>query len=107
MSKGNTTENDLLENFFKATALSWTANTNLYVSLHTGDPGEAGSQTTSECAFGAYARQTVARSGAGWSVVANAASNVGVISFPECTSGSETVTYVAIGTSLSGAGQIL
>lgn len=107
MSKGNTTENDVLELLFKGTALSWSANTNLYVSLHTADPGEAGSQTTSECAFGSYARQTVARSGAGWTVSGNSATNASTISFPECSSGSETVTHVAIGTASSGAGQIL
>jgi hypothetical protein len=107
MSKGNTTENDVLVLLFNDTALSWDANTDLYVALHTADPGEAGSQTTSECAFGSYARVTVARSGAGWTVAGNAATNAGTISFPECTSGSETVTYVSIGTASSGAGQIL
>ena len=107
MSKGNTTENDFLEYTFKATAFSWNGNTNLYVALHTGDPGEGGSQTTSECAFGSYARQTVARSGSGWTVSGNTASNAGPISFPACTSGSETVTYVSVGTASIGAGQIL
>lgn len=107
MSKGNTTENDFLEYTFKATAFSWNGNTNLYVSLHTADPGEGGNQTTSECAFGSYARQTVARSGSGWTVSGNTASNAATISFPECSSGSETVTHVAIGTASSGTGQIL
>lgn len=107
MSKGNTTENDLLALFFNATALSWNANTNLFVSLHTADPGEAGNQTTSECAYGGYARQTVARSGSGWTVSGNTAQNASTISFPECTSGSETITHVAIGTATSGTGQIL
>lgn len=107
MSKGNTTENDVVALIFNATALSWNANTNLYVALHTADPGEGGSQTTSECAFGSYARQTVARSGSGFTVSGNQASNAAQISFPECTSGSETVTHVSIGTSVSGAGQIL
>lgn len=107
MSKGNTTENDLLEYIFKGTAISWNAAANLYVSLHTADPGEGGSQTTSECAFGSYARQAVARSGSGWTVSGNTASNADTISFPECSSGSETVTHVAIGTNSSGAGQIL
>lgn len=107
MSKGNTTENDFLEYTFKGTAFSWDASTDLYVSLHTGDPGEGGSQTTSECAFGSYARQSVVRSGVGWTVSGNTASNAAVISFPECSSGSETVTYVAVGTASSGAGQIL
>lgn len=113
MSKGNTFENDVLLITFNATlaahlgVLTTTGNANLYVSLHTADPGEGGSQTTSECAFGSYARQAVARSGSGWTVAANSAENAATISFPECTSGSETVTHVAIGTVVSGAGQII
>lgn len=113
MSKGNTAENDVINLIFNATlashlgTLSGTGNANLYVSLHTADPGEGGSQTTSECAFGSYARQAVARSGSGWTVSGNSAENASTISFPECTSGSETVTYVAIGTLSSGAGQIV
>lgn len=105
MSKSNTTENDVLEYVFKATAFSWNANTNLYVALHTSDPGESGSYAA-ECAFGSYARVAVSRSGTGWTVSGNTASNAATISFPECTSGSETVTYVSIGTASSG-GQIL
>jgi hypothetical protein len=113
MSKGNTFENDVLLITFNATlashlgVLDTTGNANLYVSLHTADPGEGGSQTTSECAFGAYARVAVARSGAGFTVTGDTATNAATISFPECTSGTETVTYVAIGTTSSGAGQIL
>jgi hypothetical protein len=106
-AKGNTFENDVVLLTFNATAYSWNANTNLYVALHTADPGEAGSQTTSECAFGSYARVTVARSGSGFTVSGDTASNAAVIAFPECTSGSETVTHVSIGTASSGAGQIL
>lgn len=106
-AKGNTFENDVVLLTFNGTAYSWNANTDLYVALHTGDPGEAGSQTTSECAFGSYARVTVARSGAGFTVSGDTASNTATISFPECTSGSETVTHVSIGTASSGAGQIL
>ncbi len=48
MSKGNTFENDLLKLIFNATAIANIADnagssplTNLYVSLHTADPGEA------------------------------------------------------------------
>lgn len=106
-AKGNTFENDVVLLTFNGTAYSWDANTDLYVSLHTGDPGEAGSQTTSECAFGSYARVTVARSGAGFTVAGDTASNTAIIAFPECTSGTETVTHVAIGTAGAGAGQIL
>jgi len=113
MSKGNTFENDVLLITFNASlashlgVLSTTGNANVYVGLHTADPGEGGSQTTSECAFGSYARQAVARSGSGWTVSGNSATNFATISFPECTSGSETVTYVSIGTASSGSGQLL
>lgn len=113
MSKGNTFENDVLLITFNATlashlgTLSGTGNANLYVALHTGDPGEGGSQTTSECAYGSYARQGVVRSGSGWTVSGATVQNAATISFPECTSGSETVTHVSIGTLVSGAGQIL
>lgn len=107
MSKGNTTENDVLVKIFHDTDFSWDANTSLYVALHTGDPGEGGSQTTSECAYGSYARQAVARDATGWDVAGNTASNDDLIQFPEASSGSETVSHVSIGTASSGAGQIL
>lgn len=107
MSKGNTFENDVVKLVFQGTAFSWNANANLYVSLHTADPGEAGSQTTSEAAYGSYARQAVARDATGWDVSGNEASNDDLIQFPQCTSGSETLTYFAVGTASSGAGQIL
>lgn len=106
-AKGNTFENDVVLKIFNDTDYSWDANANLYISLHTGDPGEAGNQTTSECAFGSYARVAVARSGSGFTVSGDTASNAAVIAFPECTSGSETVTHVAIGTASSSTGQIL
>lgn len=107
MSKGNTTENDVMLYMFHNTAPSWSANGNWYVGLHTGDPGEAGNQTTNECAYGGYARQAVARSSVGWTISGNTVQNAATISYPECTSGSESVTYVSLGTTLSGAGQIL
>ena len=114
MSKGNTFENDLLKLIFNATAIANIADnasssplTNLYIALHTADPGEAGDQTTSECAYGSYARVAVARTGVGWTVATNTATNAALIQFPECTSGSETITYVSIGTAVSGAGKIL
>ena len=107
MSKGNTTENDILEYVFKATAFSWNAIGNLYLSLHTADPGEAGSQTTSEATYTSYDRVAVVRSGSGWTVSGNTASNAALVQFPQATGGSNTITYVAVGTASSGAGQIL
>lgn len=117
MSKGNTFENDLLQLIFNNVDIadigdagglqnSATAGS-LYVALHTGDPGEAGTAATSESAYGSYARQAVARSGAGWTVSSNTASNAALIQFPECTSGSETITHVSITTASSGSSKIL
>lgn len=107
MSKGNTFENDVVKLVFNGTAFSWNANSDVYVSLHTANPDETGNQTSSECAFGSYARQAVARTSGGWTVSGNQATNAATISFPECTSGSETVSHFAIGTAVSGTGQIL
>lgn len=61
MSKGNTTETDVLAKIFNNTAIPWDAITNIFVSLHTADPGETGTQTTSEATYGGYARVSVAR----------------------------------------------
>lgn len=107
MSKSNATETDLLAKVFTNTALPWDGVTNLYLSLHTADPGEAGDQTTSECAYTSYARVAVARSGVGWTVAGSSSVNAAQIQFPICTGGSETATHVGIGTTSSGAGQLL
>lgn len=79
----------------------------LYVSLHTADPGEAGSQTTSEAGYTSYARVAVARSGAGWTVATNTVTNAATVNFPAATGGSSTVTHFGIGTDSSGAGTLL
>ncbi len=77
-----------------------------YVSLHTGDPGETGTQTTSEATYGSYARVAVARSGAGWTVSGSSVSNTSAIAFPAATSGSNTITHFGIGSDSSGAGNL-
>jgi hypothetical protein len=108
MSKSNATELDFLKYIFNATAIPWAGLGNLYVSLHTGDPGEGGDQQTNECAYTGYARVTVARDAGGWNTAANPISNVAEITFPQCTGGTETATHVAVGTTTTGnAGQIL
>lgn len=114
MSKGNTFELDMLKLIFNATAIANIADnaassplTNLYLALHTADPGEAGSQTTNEATYTSYARVAVARSGAGWTASANPVVNAALIQFPQCTGGTNTITHVSIGTDVSGAGKIL
>lgn len=114
MSKGDTFENDLLKLIFNATAIANIADnaatsplTNLYVSLHTADPGEAGSQTTSEATYTSYARVAVARTSGGFTVTTNSVSPVANVDFPACTGGTNTITHFGIGTASSGAGKLL
>lgn len=114
MSKSNALENALLELVFKATTFDGIAendttspNTNLFVSLHTADPGEAGTQATNEAAYTSYARVAVARSGSGWTVTGNTVTNAALIQFPQCTGGSETITHVGVGLATSGSTTLL
>lgn len=117
MSKSNTFENDLLKLIFNNVDIADIGDAggiqnsavagSFYIALHTADPGEAGTAATSEAAYGSYARVAVARSGAGWTVSGATATNAAQISFPECTSGSETITYVSITTASSGASKII
>jgi hypothetical protein len=77
-----------------------------YVSLHTGDPGEGGDQTTSEATYTDYARVAVARSGAGWTVSGANVSNTATITFPTASAGSNTITYFGIGSDSTTAGNL-
>ena len=113
MSKGDVFENDLMKLIFQGTAIANVADnassspiTNLFVSLHTGDPGEAGVQTTSEANYGAYARVAVARSTVGWTIATNTVTPAATISFPASTSGTNTITHFVVGTVTSAAGMI-
>jgi hypothetical protein len=114
MSKGNTFENDFLKLIFNGTTIANVADdatsspiTNIWVSLHTADPGEAGNQSTSETNYGAYARVGVARTTAGWTVSTNSVSPAADITFPQATSGTATITHFAVGTASSGTGKLL
>lgn len=111
MSKSNAFENDLLKLIFNATAIANLADnaassplTNLYVSLHTADPGEAGNQSTNETTYTSYARVAVARTSGGWTVTGNSVSPVANIDFPAATGGSGTITFFGVGSASSGAG---
>jgi hypothetical protein len=107
VSKGNTTEADYIAFMFNATSMP-SYGAILYVSLHTADPGESGTQATNECAYGAYDRVAVTRDAGGWTLASNQSSNTAQVTFPECSSGTESATHVAIGTDdYPTAGQIL
>jgi hypothetical protein len=114
MSKSDTFENDLLKLIFNATAIANLADNaasgplaNLYVSLHTADPGEAGVQNTNEAAYTGYGRVAVARTSAGWTVSTSQVNPAANIDFGLCTAGTETETYFGIGVAASGATKLL
>jgi hypothetical protein len=84
--------------------------TNLYVSLHTADPGESGNQSTSETAYTNYARVAVARTSGGWTVSGTEPTqvvNAAIINFPQCGASGATLTHFGIGTAASGTGKML
>lgn len=118
MSKGNTFETELLEHILNNAAIALigdasglqpsAADGDLYLSLHTADPGEGGSQTTNEIAYTGYARVAVTRDGTGWSVSNGVGSLAADKTFGEMTAGAGgTVTHFGVGTASSGAGKIL
>lgn len=114
MAKGTTFDNDLLKLIFQATGIANMADnasvsplTNLYVSLHTADPGAAGNQTTNEVAYTSYARVAIARTSAGWTVTSNSVSPAANIVFPTCTGLTATATNWAVGTASTGTGKLL
>jgi hypothetical protein len=77
-----------------------------YISLHESDPGETGSQTTGEGNYTSYARVSVARSTAGWTVASGVADNDAAITFPACTGGADTETNFGIGSDSTGVGNL-
>lgn len=118
MSLSNSSENNLLLLLFNnttwanvgdATGLVGSGGAgSFYISLHTADPGEAGSQTTSEISYTGYARVAVARTSGGWTVSGSGVSNAAAITFGTMTAGAGgTATYFVIGRASSAAGEII
>jgi hypothetical protein len=122
MSKSNTWESDLLKLVFNNTTASLIGDATglvgsgsagvLWVSLHTADPTEGGNQTSSETAYIGYTRISVVRTTGGWTVTLvdvgpSTVANAGQVNFPQCTSGSSTITHVGVGTDSSGTGKLL
>jgi hypothetical protein len=79
----------------------------LYLSLHASDPTASGSQNSVEVSYSGYARISVARTSAGFTVAGNAVTLTSTVNFPKCTGGSATAAYFGIGTDPSGAGHLL
>lgn len=114
MSISNATETAILLLIFNATAWANYADnaasspqTNIHVALHTADPGEAGTMSTSESAYTSYARVNVARTGSGWAESSGTITPVAQITFPAGTGGSGTVTHFSTGKTGGGATAIL
>lgn len=103
----NALQLDLLKKILQDVDLSWDANTSLYISLHTADPGATGNQTTNEATYTSYARVGVARDATGWVIDGQTIKNDDPITFPTATGGSNTITHVGIGTASSGTGGLL
>ena len=116
MSATNAFENLMLLHYFNnathanigdaAGLLASAAAGSMWISLHTADPGEAGDQTTNEATYTGYARIAIARSGAGWTVTANNASNAAAATFALCTAGTNTITHFGVGSASSGVGNL-
>jgi hypothetical protein len=115
MSKSNTFETELLALIFNGTAIANLAQNNatspltsLFIALHTADPGEDGTQATSEVSYTGYARVAVARTAGGWTVSAGSVSPTANIEFGEMTAGTAgTAVFASIGVAASGASKIL
>ena len=115
MPKSTSASNSILALIFNATAWADLAEndtsapvTNLYISLHTADPGVGGSQLTNETAYTNYLRVAVARTTGGWNVPSSGATaNAALIQFAQCGASGATISHVAIGKDSSGAGLVL
>ena len=81
---------------------------NIYVSLHSADPGEAAAgQDDNELTYTGYARRSAVRSGTGWTVSGNSAVNALDINMGEMTAGGpQTSTHFGLGFAVSGATEL-
>lgn len=123
MSKGNTWETDWLALELNATPIANIADnaasaplTQLFIAFHTADPGEAGTQATSECNFTGYTRTPINRSNGSpqWTISSpggvGTAQNTNAVSGPTYTDGAgsaQTVTHFSVGVASSGATKLL
>lgn len=114
MSISDTTENAILDLIFRATAWANYADnaaaspeTNIHTALHTADPTDSGTMSSSEVTYTSYARVNVARS-TGWNAASGGSTSpAATISFPAGTGGSGTATYFSTGKTGGGATAIL
>jgi len=120
MSASNVFENGLLSLIFEnanyanvgdATGLRGSSTAGVFwIGLHTSGVGDTSTQATSEATYtgytGAGARQSVARSTAGWSVASGVADNDAAITFGACTASTNTIHSFTVGSDQTTAGNL-
>jgi hypothetical protein len=114
MSIANATETAILKLIYQAIAwanyadnAAGTPQTLVDNALHTGDPLDAGNQSTSETTYTSYTRVGVTRGTAGWTESSGTITPVANIDFPAGTGGAGTITHWSTGKSGGGTSTIL
>lgn len=114
MAKSTASSNDLVALIYNATPIANLADNaaasplgSLYAAAHTGEPGAAGTQSTSEAAYTGYARPAIARTTSGFTCAAGVVTLVANAAFGACSAGTATLTHWSIGVASSGASKVL
>lgn len=114
MSISNTTETAVMKLIFQAVPWANYADnaatspeTNIVWALHTADPADAGTMSTSEVTYTSYARVNVTRNAANLPETSGSISPAATVGFPAGTGGSGTATHFSTGKSGGGASAIL
>ncbi len=108
MSFANALEIENLNYLFRATAMTLNVDP-YYLALSTADPGETGG-SMAEPSGGAYARQSIAKSAAGFTAATGTptqVTNAAQINFPEASASWGTVTHWALFTAVTAGTFIL
>ena len=100
MSMSNTAENKVLKALLQGTDIDFRASANLYLALFTADPTESG-VFTNEANYIGYARVAMPKSSS-WTDGGSTFTNSGLLQFPQCTAGNNTITHFAVCTLASG-----
>lgn len=106
MAKGNKTCNDFVKFLAHATTMP-NYGANLEMHMHTGDPGDAGTGATNECAYTGYAPVLISRDVGGFTICdadgtpnasGRAFKNATEVTYNECTgvSDDELVTFLSL-----------
>lgn len=115
-SKTDSFENDILLLIFNNTAIANIGNAgglqpsgvagDLFVGLITDAVATSDSVEGTETTYTGYAREAVARSGAGWTVSTNNCSNTSAITFGQCTVGTPNIRYANIYTAVTAGDRL-